>query len=118
MYQESLKRHVDSCFSFFSKILKKLKWNGNGLEGNPRYNGQRTLKFGIVVFEDGMKIEDGKGNIYVYNEKKEVYYCENRMKDGQKQRAICYALISFKHGNFHNCHSTSCQLDAEVRRRN
>ena len=63
----------------------------------------KTLKFDLLALENGLKIKDQNGNIYVYNDEKEVFYCEKRTsnKDGPK-RVVCHAFVDEKNGFFNN----------------
>ena len=38
------------------------------------------MNFGLLPLENGLKIRDQNGNIFAYNNEKEVYECENRFK--------------------------------------
>ena len=72
-------------------------------------SSRRTLKIDLLALENGLKIKDQNGNIYVYNDEKEVFYCEKRTskKDGPK-RVVCHAFVDEKNGFLNNYHSLLC----------
>ena len=65
-----------------------------------------TITLGFLPFESNQKIQDDNGMIYEWNEEKEAWECENRLKE-DPPRVVCHAFLKPITNEINNVHS--CQ---------